>query len=276
MTVRPITCAELDTVLGWARAEGWNPGLEDAAAFHAADPGGFFVKRVDGAPVAAVSVVNHDDDFAFLGLYLCLPAFRGQGHGMEVWTAAMAHAGARRIGLDGVPDQQANYARSGFDKHGRTMRYAGRFEAVADARVRVAGPSDLSALCARDRAQTGMARTRFARAWFAPAETRQTVVLDDAGQITGSATFRRCAEGVKIGPLSARTPEDARALLGACPWGAQTLPHFIDVADANAGLTGLLGDMGCAPVFETARMFRGAPPDAAPAPFQAIATMELG
>ena len=40
MTVRLMTLADLAMVLDWAAAEGWNPGLDDAAAFLAADPEG--------------------------------------------------------------------------------------------------------------------------------------------------------------------------------------------------------------------------------------------
>ena len=55
---RPMSAAELETVMGWAAEEGWNPGLADAAAFHAADPEGFFLTLVGGEPVAAISVVE--------------------------------------------------------------------------------------------------------------------------------------------------------------------------------------------------------------------------
>ena len=71
---RRMTLADLETVLEWAADEGWNPGVEDAEAFLAADPEGFFVTEDDGVPVAAISVVNHSPDFAFLGLYLCRPS----------------------------------------------------------------------------------------------------------------------------------------------------------------------------------------------------------
>ena len=56
--IRPMTVTELELVLDWAADEGWNPGLDDAAAFYAADPAGFLIKEVDGQPVAAISVVN--------------------------------------------------------------------------------------------------------------------------------------------------------------------------------------------------------------------------
>ena len=82
----------------WARIEGWNPGLDDAPPFWAADPLGYFLAEVDGQPAAAISVVNHDDSFAFLGLYLCRPAFRGRGIAKRLMIDAMSHL--RREGME--------------------------------------------------------------------------------------------------------------------------------------------------------------------------------
>ena len=71
-------------LLDWAAAEGWNPGLDDLKPFLAADPDGFFLEHIDGMPAAGISLVNHNRDFAFLGLYIAAPAFRGLGHGLAV------------------------------------------------------------------------------------------------------------------------------------------------------------------------------------------------
>lgn len=179
MTIRSMRVEDLKTVLTWAADEGWNPGLEDAQAFLAADPEGFLIKELDGTPVAAISVVNHDPDYAFLGLYLCKPEFRGQGYGMAVWRAGIAHAGTRSIGLDGVPDQQSNYARSGFVKCGSTVRFEGQVAPDADPRSRPADAGDLESLIRYDLTSAGMHRSAFATAWFATMPTRQTVVLVD-------------------------------------------------------------------------------------------------
>ena len=105
-----MTRDDLDRALDWAREEGWNPGLEDAAAFHAADPTGFLMGTLDGDPVSSISVVKYGEDFAFLGLYICRPDLRGRGYGMRVWRAGMEHAGDRVVGLDGVPAQQVALA----------------------------------------------------------------------------------------------------------------------------------------------------------------------
>ncbi|AGA91039.1 hypothetical protein Thimo_2296 [Thioflavicoccus mobilis 8321] len=41
LIVRAMTRAELDTLVDWAAAEGWNPGLNDAQIFWDTDPDGF-------------------------------------------------------------------------------------------------------------------------------------------------------------------------------------------------------------------------------------------
>lgn len=276
MTVRPMTVDELQIVLGWAADEGWNPGLDDAAAFHAADPAGFLLKEIDGTPVAAISVVNHDPDFAFLGLYLCKPEYRGQGYGMEVWHAGIAHAETRSIGLDGVPDQEDNYARSGFVKYGSTVRYEGQIASQADPRIRSAVPGDIETLVDRDTRACGIRRTAFATAWFAQSPTRQTLVLVDGADIAAFTTFRGCRVGSKVGPVYASSESDARALLAANPFATPGEPCFVDVCGHNAPLAEVIRSLDFKATFETARMFSGDQPGSDPAEFQAIATMELG
>ena len=83
-TISPMSRADLDVAVGWAAAEGWNPGLEDADAFLAADPGGFLMGRLDGEPVACISVVRYGATYGFLGFYICRPEFRGQGLGLQM------------------------------------------------------------------------------------------------------------------------------------------------------------------------------------------------
>ncbi|WP_299967357.1 GNAT family N-acetyltransferase [uncultured Roseobacter sp.] len=276
MTIRTMTPADLQLVLDWAAAEGWNPGHEDAAAFLPADPPGFLIKTVEGAPVAAISVVNHTADHAFLGLYLCHPEYRGQGHGMAVWRAGLAHAGTRNVELDGVPAQQQNYAKSGFALCGKTVRYEGALTTGASAHTTEAAQADLPALLAADAAATGMTRAGFASAWFTRAQTRVTLLVRSGEEITGFATARRCGIGAKIGPLHARNAQDAMALLHAAQERLDVSTLFVDVPDTSPALSDLLIRQGFTPVFDTARMVLGTPPTADVPPFYAIATMELG
>ena len=264
MTVRRMTLADLSMVLAWAAREGWNPGIDDADAFYAADPDGFFLNEVDGRPAAAVSVVNHDDGFAFLGLYICDPAYRGRGHGLAVWEAGLAHAGGRCIGLDGVPAQQANYERSGFVRQGRTVRYRGALSKQPLSRT--TGHFDRQSVVAADIQASGVLRRRYVERWFLDTQTRRTLSLDENAPSKAFATYRVCQEGVKIGPFHASDIASAEALLDGIPEDFGEGPLFLE----------LLERRGFEPVFETARMYSGRPPVTELPSFYAVTTLELG
>lgn len=265
---------EVGLMLDWAGEEGWNPGLEDGPAFVAADPEGFFLAICDARPVAAISVVNHAPGMAFLGLYLCRPAYRGRGIGYALWRHALLHAGGRCIGLDGVAAQEGNYAKSGFVRAGASIRLEGRLDPAGAPDLRAATAADWPGLLALDRDASGFDRPRFLAAWVAPARTRRTVVMG-AGAVRGFAVVRQCRSGVKIGPVVA---PDVEAGLGLMRAAAGVFPGdavAVDLPSANRGLAARLADLGFVETFRTARMYRGQPPVPGPG-LQAIATMELG
>lgn len=276
VTIEPMGPEDLDLVLSWAADEGWNPGLADAGAFHAADPGGFFLARVGKLPVAAISVVNHDRENAFLGLYICNPAHRGKGIGFRTWTRAIEHAGDRSIGLDGVPDQQQNYARSGFVPVGSSMRHQGRWPGRQSADVREIRARDIDRLAELDTAANGFARPRFLNAWLSDQPSlRETRVFAPGGTVSGFATWRACGSGTKIGPIIAPSTEGALALIADIAARRPEGPLIVDVPEANATLREALRGAGFEVPFVTARMYRGAVPKG-DGTLQAIATMELG
>lgn len=271
--MRTATADEVGLIIDWAADEGWNPGLDDARAFHAADPEGFFVAEEDGEIVAAISVVNHSDSFAFLGLYLCRPDWRGRGVAFALWKHALAHAGERTVGLDGVAEQQANYARSGFALTGATSRFEGAARPAPA--LRGATPEDLPALAALDETANGITRPRFLGAWLADCDTRRTLVLDGPEGPAGFATARLCREGCKIGPVVAPDGESALALADAAAAALGAEAFIIDVPSAQGGFREALKARGFVATFETARMYRGTPPEAADTLY-AVATLELG
>src|SRR3989440_5534475 len=125
LRIRAMRPDEISIAVNWAAAEGWNPGLADDACFAAADPEGFFIGELEGTPAATVSCINYSASFAFLGFYIVREDLRGRGYGLRIWNAAIAHAGPRVIGLDGVVAQQKNYRKSGFELAYANVRYGG-------------------------------------------------------------------------------------------------------------------------------------------------------
>ena len=63
LEIRPMTRADLATAVGWAAAEGWNPGLADAGPFGAEDPQGFLMGWLGDQPVASITVIRYGTGF---------------------------------------------------------------------------------------------------------------------------------------------------------------------------------------------------------------------
>jgi GNAT superfamily N-acetyltransferase len=278
--VRSMTPEDLDTALGWAAQEGWNPGEQDAHCFRAADPEGFLVGTLDGEPVTSISMVRYDADFAFLGLYIARPEARGRGLGYATWRAAMALAGDRVVGLDGVVAQQDNYASEGFVYAHRNQRYGGRPTRLPEAHaegieIGDGSAASFDALCAYDSLGFPSRRVPFLKAWLsAPGHVLRLALR--GGALCGYGVLRPCREGAKIGPLFADAPEIAEALAGALLREAPDGPVYLDPPGTNASAVALAQSLGLEPVFETARMYRGPAPAFDLGRVFGITTFELG
>src|SRR5262245_45219143 len=208
--------AEIAIAADWAAAEGWNPGLADAACFATVDPEGFFVGELAGEPAATISCVNYDARFSFLGFYIVRPDLRGRGFGLRIWKQAMAHAGARIVGLDGVVAQQDNYKKSGFRLAYPNIRYGGSVAPAASSPTDIVALADVpfGAIETDDATVFPAPRTAFLRAWLgAPGHVGRALVRD--GKLAAWGVIRPCPVGRKIGPLVADDRAAAEAVLAA-------------------------------------------------------------
>jgi GNAT superfamily N-acetyltransferase len=277
LTIHVMEPSDLDQVIEWAAAEGWNPGLKDAGCFLAADPDGFLIGRLHDVPVAAISVVRYGAVFGFLGLYLVRPDQRGRGLGYRLWQAGMAHLERRTVGLDGVVAQQANYARSGFVPAHRNLRYGGipQVAAPRDKRLKTVGSDLLEAVLAYDRPFFPALREAFLRRWLEP-DTRTAIAYVEDGTVRGYGVIRACRSGYRVGPLFADGEREAEMLFQELTAQAKGCAVFLDLPEPNRSAQRLAIDHGMSPVFETARMYRGERPDLPLTRTFGISTLELG
>ncbi len=278
-TIRTMRREDLALALDWAAAEGWNPGLDDAACFFAADADGFLIAEADGLPVGCISAVRYGTGFGFLGFYIVLPEHRGRGHGLALWRAAMARLQPGTVGLDGVVAQQANYRRSGFELQHRNIRYGAAAPrppaAAASLPVVPAAEVPFADLLASDRHVFPAPREAFLRRWIA-APGHVALALPGPAGLRGLGVLRPCREGSKIGPLVADGPEAARALFAALLAAAPPGPVFLDLPEPNADAVAMAIEAGMAPSFETARMYAGPPPTLPLSRIYGITSFELG
>jgi len=286
LSIRELAATELSRPIEWAAAEGWNPGLYDDGPFSAADTGGFLVGELaSGEPVSVISAVRTGADFGFIGFYITAPEYRGFGYGSQVWAAALKRLDGRTIGLDGVVAQQGNYTKSGFVLAHRNLRYGGFAPAASAADGAAGAPAEsgvvdassvsFSELAAYDASHFGRLRAAFLKAWIAPPLGRARVLLRD-GRIAGFGVIRRCRIGCKIGPLFAADERGADELFVELAGYAPGEPLFIDPPEPNGAAVALAVRHGLAPVFETARMYRGAAPVLPLGSIYGITSFELG
>jgi GNAT superfamily N-acetyltransferase len=270
-----MTEADLALALEWAAAEGWNPGLHEAHCFYAADPEGFFLAELDGAPIGCVSAVRYGSGFGFLGLYIVKLEHRGHGFGLKLWRSGLDHLGDRVIGLDGVVAQQENYRKSGFRLAFRNIRQKVRGGGAAPP-----GLTDLAAIPIKeilryDETAFPAPRTDFLKSWIEQPEAVALGVLDER-RLKGYGVLRASREGFKVVPLFADDEETADRLFSGLLSRAPGAAVFLDTPEANPAAVALAARHAMAPVFETARIVKNGSPEMRLGRCFGVTTFELG
>ncbi|MFT4727879.1 MAG: hypothetical protein ACI9UN_002377 [Granulosicoccus sp.] len=288
ITHENMSLADVELALQWAADEGWNPGLDDASAFFESDKSGFFMVRDKGETVACISVVKQGINSGFLGLYICHPLHRGQGSGWAVWQAGMQYLEGRTIGLDGVPEQQANYQKSGFEFHYRNVRYSGKANGLYSGNeltallnnsslvIREPEPGDFNSVLQLDYLVHGINRYTYLQSWLSISPTRKTLICEYKNQLVGFGTIRACINGFKIGPLIAQRTDITHMLVSALANSCSTNELILDVPEPNNAAVDLVESLGLAHTFETARMYRGTAPHYQLQSLFGVTSFELG
>jgi len=274
MRVREVAGIALE----WAAAEGWNPGLHDALPFYKADPGGFLIGLIGGEPIASVSAVAYNPEFAFIGFLIVKSGYRGKGYGMEIWNAAMNRLSKHNIGLDGVVEQQHNYKKSGFKLAYRNIRYEGPARQSKENFKEVVPLSDISfnELVEYDRPLFPVPRQAFLKSWIEQPQSHAVAALRK-GELAGYGLIRKCRTGYKIGPLFANDPELAdKIFLALNNYVEPGEPVYLDTPEVNPAAVQLAEGYGMQKVFETARMYTKNQPDIDLKRIYGVTTFELG
>ena len=279
-TIRQMRREELPIALEWARQEGWNPGIGDATSFYLADPSGFYIGLLGDMPIAVGSAVLYSDSYAFCGLYIVKPKFRGRGYGMALTQERLCRVGKRVTGIDGVLENVAKYQKIGYQPFYKQIRYelAGpRAFSECPATIQRAEALPLRKLEAFDAEHFPAPRSAFLSSWIRQ-EGATALAHCEGGEVNGFGVVRRCHRGYKVGPLFARSPEVAHLLFEAlCMQADGEGPLYLDLPENNNAAQRLAQHYGMEPCFTVMRMYRGGAPEATlQHEVYGITTFELG
>lgn len=222
MTVHDLEAAHhLSLNLGWPhRIEDWHQVLDVGE--------GVVLESVDGELVGTGFCFNQGA-VATLGLVIISDEWQGWGLGREMVTRLMALAGTRTLLLVATAAGLPLYQKMGFESCHRICQYHGTVNSVPSAPLlpglRAMETSDHAAL---------LALLPNNPAYAAAIQYASVgVVIENAGAIEGLALKRMYGRGEHIGPILARSAEQAQALVLALLADAEGDFIRIDLVDAD-------------------------------------------
>lgn len=274
---------DIETVLGWTKAEGWGLGVHDALPYLVGDPTGFFVGYLENQPVGFIAAIRYSSEFGFIGLYLVKPEFRGKGYGIQIWKKGMEHLKGCNVGLDGVPIQQKKYEKSGFKLAYSHIHYLSDVDSRSTWAEEL--PSDLALQNIQEipldlvlkycDLKFPAHRHKFLTTWFSMPEASGYVALRDQ-QIQGLGWIRKCQGAYTIAPLFAENPQIARALFLKLSKDAGKNPILIDVPSVNESAVQLANELKLTPAFHALRMYTDNPPPIHQSTIFGVTSMTMG
>jgi len=194
---------------------GWNQTPADWERFLRASPAGCFVAEAEGKVVGTATTIVYEGRFAWIGMVLVDPDYRGRGIGTRLLEKTIAHLDACRVPtmkLDATPQGKPIYEKLGFVTEYEIERWTLK-RAPGAATVTGESPApDLERILSADREVFGADRGDLLRSLDGDAP-EFTLTAHFLGHLTGYTLGRRGSRADHLGPWMARDEASARDLL---------------------------------------------------------------
>lgn len=117
MQLRTMTAEDIPAGMRLKEISGWNQTAVDWKRFLSASLKGCFVVEVDGMVRGTAATISYEGKFAWVGMVLVDPQYRGKGIGTKLLERAIAYldeAEIPTIKLDATPQGKPLYEKLGF------------------------------------------------------------------------------------------------------------------------------------------------------------------
>ena len=237
---------------------GWNQTPADWRCFLESSPQGCFAAEVDGQVVGTAATIIYEERFAWIGMVLVDPEFRGRGIGTRLLQRTIEHLDAIDIGtmkLDATPAGRPIYQKLGFVDEYEIERWLLK-RSVPDA----ASSADLhpvsDPVLQLDREIFGADRSPLLRS-LAAENPDFALAAERDGEIAGYTFGRRGTLADHLGPWMARDEETAAALLDEFLGRSSRETIFVDGLKDRGFVAELLQARGFKVSRPLTRMVRG-------------------
>jgi len=213
-------------------------------------------------------------------MYIVDTNYRGKGYGLKLFNHALEYLKGRNIGLDAVVEQQANYLKSGFQKHFASHRYKtnGKFPSKPiDSHVASLRDLQPSVVAAYEKSFSGINRpVDFLSKWVNQERGASFAYIDDQSTLSGIGVIRPAVDHLRIGPLYANSHAIAVEILNALVSFDPKTPIVIDVPSNNLEANAFFESIGWTNIFECGRMWTAGLPDGKNDKITGLLSLEVG
>ncbi|CAM5308235.1 GNAT family N-acetyltransferase [Streptomyces narbonensis] len=248
-----LSCADLSENRKWPREEHkWGHLLTAGTGYGIDDPSGTGL-------ITCCVVTSYGPELAAIGMVLVAEPYARQGVGRRLMQHVLAEAGDTPVTLYATPNGQPLYEQLGFTETNRSEMVRGRFSFTTPAPevpVRPATAEDLQAILRLDREVFGLDRTHILTRL--PAFADHLRVAEENGEITGFAAAWPNMDTHVVGPLIAKDPATAQALIASLA-AATDRPLRTDIDERHTTLLSWAKENGIDSVATNAVMVRSLP-----------------
>lgn len=263
MSLRTMTIEDVAAGVRLNQMAGWNQTASDWERFLGISPRGCFVSEVNGQVVATVTTISFQKRFAWIGMVLVDPQYRGKGIGTQLLKRAIRHLDDENIStlkLDATPQGKPLYEKLGFVAEYEIERWTLR-RLLADTRRSSSSDEFASAALVEsirnsDREVFGADRGFLLESLHRDAPDL-TLGFGDGATLGGYALGRRGLFADHLGPWMANDGATARSLLETFLARSSRETIVVDCLKSKNIGAPLLGSYGFTYSRPLTRMYRG-------------------
>tara|TARA_Y100001968_G_scaffold327647_1_gene373112 strand:+ start:729 stop:1619 length:891 start_codon:yes stop_codon:yes gene_type:complete len=290
--IRPVSKEEVPLLTKWARDESFAPGIGDVDIYRNTDKQGVWVGCLNDIPIGCIAGIRYNRNYGFIGLFIVLEEFRGNGYGLKLWKHALKYLSSiPLIGLEAATDRIDDYKKWGFKISSMTTRW--KWDSSHEFLVNklypdmeiegykiISGKSVSSNdVQLYDASKENSPRPHFLADWLEHKMGSVGVLVDNNYFCHGFGRIRPCllqtGQGWRIGPLLADTPPLAELLLRTLV-SKYSGSILIDTPGLNPYARYLLESLGFKEISRTYRMYKGNETPVSLNQVYGLACLELG
>ncbi len=214
MNLRTMTSDDIAAGMRLKSLAGWNQTLADWRCFLESSPRGCFAAEVEGKVVGTAATIVYEQRFAWIGMVLVDPEFRGRGIGTRLLEKTIEYLdaiGIRTMKLDATPAGRPIYQKLGFVDEYEIERW--RLKRPRPQAAATPAPQAFAdAVLQLDREVFGADRSPLLRS-LASENPDFAMATERNGEIDGYTFGRRGTLADHLGPWMARDEKTAAGLL---------------------------------------------------------------